>query len=295
MIKDLQYKIYLNLVLKFTLTIVVISDIVLIITGGRGVGGNEVLGNFIVGNKFTLTYTHMLMLGLLYFVIQKKRNFRRVIFSIATVFCILIAIIADCTTGIIGILVVWFIVIINFTKSSLAPIIESHWVFIFTMIISTSLIVGSDILLENPAIKELFMKYSHTSKILSGRIDMYNICLQYIPKRKWVGYGINCTIVEELLTWGNPQNGLLKMLLDHGIIGTLLFFGIIIKSFNPKYKKNKIKHELILPFYAVLYALAICSVVELSINAIFYFSLSLIFALNNYEVNQYDKSVKEKT
>jgi len=268
-----------------SLILVVLSDIVVIISRGQGFGGNEVLGNFFLGNKFAVSYLHMLFLALFQVHREIRNKFKLRHYLVLVVYSAIICYIMECSTGVIGCVVMAFYMILDWKKTKLSRWLESPAAFLAVFFGATFLLVGSDLLLGNAQIANIFMKFSHTNKMLSGRFDMYEIAMLYIQRRPWIGYGINCTIVQEILTWGNAQNGLLKLLLDHGIVGTIAFSTVLFTSFHRKREPSQYLHNNIAPFIALLYGLSICSMVEICLVGHFYLGLAIVNAFNHVEVN----------
>ena len=188
---------------------------------------------------------------------------------------------------------------LDWRRTKLSRLLESPVVFLVVFFGATFLLVGSDFLLKNSSIENLFMKYSHTSKLLSGRLEMYEIALMYFQKRPLLGYGINCTVVEDVLTFGNAQNGILKLLLDHGILGIGGFITVVFTAFSGKKKKSQKQivndniHSAISPFVALLYGLAICSMVEICLVGHFYLALAVVNTFNHLKAPKWESFKNE--
>jgi len=266
----------INIIWKYVVFIVVVADICVFITKGRGLGMQDaVLGLYVVGNKFTVSYYHMLLISI--FLCQSVNNYgnkRKSIFIFLGLYSIFVCYFLSCNTGIVGCIVVMLLCFLNSRKNKILDFLYTPHVFIGIFIGLTFFLIGTDVLLNNQWIYNLLSKYTHTNKILSGRLDMYAIALSAIQKQPWFGYGINCTIVEESLTWGNAQNGLLKMLLDYGVIGTAIFLHVCSSALkNYKYDHN---YKMNFPVLAFLYAMMVCSLVEINISGLFFVALALI-------------------
>ena len=266
----------INIVWKYVLIILILVDLSVILSGGNGIGNRDGGENlFLIGNKFAVSYYHMF--GLALFLGQtvhmknpKKRNRMLILFA---AYSALICHVADCTTGMVGCGVILIIHLISFKKNHIVEILSKPMVITAVFVVSTFLLVGTDVLLNNNFIYNFFSTFSHTPKILSGRLDMYAIAISEIQKSPWVGFGINCTVVKDRLTWGNAQNGLLKMLLDFGIVGTISFFVVFLNSLkNRKGQHKQIEYGLL----GFVYAMIVASMVEINISGLFFMSLALI-------------------
>ena len=142
-----------------------------------------------------------------------------------------------------------------------------------------ALFLLSNVLLQNEFIASFLMKYSHTDTLLSGRLPMYKIVIQCISTNGIWGYGINYDIVQQTLTFGNPQNGLLKMILDYGFIGFVLFCVVLEKSFNCLNKINISNTDFGLVLF--IYGMLFCSLIEINLDSLFFFFLALIYCCAN--------------
>lgn len=271
-----NYQYVANIFFTYFFVLAVIGDLCILFTGGKGVGSNGALTIYLVGSKFTLSYIHMFLLSLFldqnYFI--KNIKIRKWVFWVLFLYTLTLTRIISCATGTIGCLTIGIIVFFIRKRNKVCEFLSKPIVFVLIFIGSTFLLVGTDLLLNNKFFYDIFRTYSHTTKLLSGRLDMYYVAINAIYKRPAFGYGINSTIVEDVLTWGNAQNGLLKMLLDYGIIGTISFLAVCFHSFS---SSNKSDYRTSYPIMAFIYGMAICSMVEINLSAYFFLSLSLLW------------------
>ena len=91
--------------------------------------------------------------------------------------------------------------------------------------------------------------------------------MEAIAKNPIWGYGINYDIVRTTLSFGNAQNGLLKMLMDYGVIGTIMFTLVLFTTFKNAYKTNDNNRKA--GSIAFIYAMLFCSLVEINLTSIF--------------------------
>ena len=82
-----------------------------------------------------------------------------------------------------------------------------------------------------------------------------------------------------MLSFGNPQNGLLKILLDYGAVGLILFCGIIWKTFDLLSKSDLANKDFGL--VAFIYSMFFCSLIEINLDSLFFFFIALIFGCAN--------------
>ena len=81
-------------------------------------------------------------------------------------------------------------------------------------------------------------------------------------------------MIEKYLGYGNPQNGVLKILLDTGIFGLLLYVALLFIMLQPL---NSKKFENNFSMLAFLYAMLVASLVEINLtHMIVFMSLAII-------------------
>lgn len=279
-----DYKSIIHELYRITLLLLMIVDAVVVFSHGKGVGGNEVLGNYVIGNKFTVSWLHLFFLALYQTHKMLNNSFSLTQFIAVGIACSIICRLMECTTGIIGCLTIILVVTLMSLSNRFLVLFCNPLVFLAIFYSSTFLLVFSDILISDQLLSSFFLRYSHTSKLLTGRLEMYEIAILYIKKSPWVGFGINYTIVEEILGWGNPQNGILKMLLDHGILGMAALTMLCFYSMSKGHRIGIRNTILIGPFVALLYGFAICSMVEICLSSFFYLALAIVNALNHCDV-----------
>lgn len=274
--KRSSYEYIVKIFFKIIIVILLFTDLTILVTRGTGIGGTDVLPDYLIGNKFVVSYLHMLFLCIYQAsdVFSKNKFKRSFIFILLTCFSIMICGIVDCNTGIIGVMAVFLITVLSQNRI-ICYILEKPFIFIVVFVGLTFLLVGSNIILENPFVKQIIVNVFHRSMTLTGRLEMYNITLEAISLKPILGYGINSTYVEDVLSFGNAQNGLLKMLLDYGYMGTSVFLALCYKSFS-RFNKKIISFKGNKAFSIFLYAMIICSMVEINISGIFYLGLALV-------------------
>ena len=248
-----------------------VLDFFVVVTWGKGLGGMDE-AVYLLGNKFITSYMHMAYFALMFFSGKNYKEYKKVVLAY-WVYSLAICKIADCTTGMIGISVMMILMFISEKKDGVFNLLKRPIFFIACLIVSNVLLLLTDILTSSEFFSNFFMKYSHTNTMLSGRLSMYQIALKSIEEN-WVwGYGINFDIVYQRLGFGNPQNGLLKILLDYGVIGAVCF--TILASFALNNLKKADYIQLKGPLFFI-YAMLVCSLVEINFSALFYMFLAII-------------------
>lgn len=250
-----------------------ILDLFVVITMGRGLGGqNEAV--YLIGNKFMVAYLHMYTQAFINEDGKRRddiKKFRRMFLFF--VYSCAICIISDTTTGIIGCLCVFMLQILCFKKNKIFDLL-CHPVSVIVFFLGINgLFLLTDIIMNNSVISTFFLARSHTSTMLSGRIAMYKISMEAISKNIIWGYGINCDIVYKMLSFGNAQNGILKMLLDYGMIGTIAFCITLLYAFKEKGRNRTADEDACIIF---IYAMLFCSLVEINLAGTFMLACALL-------------------
>ena len=216
---------FINSFFRILCVVLIFTDLVVLLTKGNGFGGSTILPYYLVGNKFIVSYLHLLFLSLFYAqsIYPKRVKSKKNIFILLTIFSMIICFVVNCNTGIIGCLTILILNIFNDKKGSKVQFLYNEKVFIVVFVGLTFLLVGSNVILKNDFIVHFVTDVLHRNMDLTGRTKMFNIALKAIALKPYLGYGINSTYIQDVLTWGNAQNGLLKMTLDFGYIGTVSF------------------------------------------------------------------------
>lgn len=273
---------YVGKIIKSNLmTYMIILDIFVIVTCGKGLGGlDEAV--YLIGNKFMVSYIHMFMLAFINLENKSKRTslYLIKIFAFFVYSCV-ICLISDTTTGIVGLIFVLVVSIASIKSQIILDIMRRPIVMIIFFLGINAAFLLTDGLINNSTISAFFYSRSHTNTMLSGRLVMYKISMDAISKNPIWGYGINCELISDTLGFGNPQNGILKMLLDYGIVGTVFFCLTLYTTFKNAIGDCfiKIKNDCII----FIYAMMICSLVEINLAGIFMLTCALLNSTETYD------------
>lgn len=280
----------LNGILKITVWIVLIVDLCVIGTRGKGIGGSSILPYYLIGNKFAVSYLHMFFLGIFLCKHAISRNFiRRIITNIiVTAFCAFICYMVDCNTGIVGCIVIGSLTFLIGRKKKVSDFLLRPATYLIIFCGLTFLLVGTQVLLNNVSFQNIISNVFNRGVTWTGRLEMFQLTLQAFYKQPIWGYGINSTYVQQILGWGNAQNGILKIMLDTGIMGIISFLIVVYSVFyKARKKENMIK---IFPIVSFLYGMAVCSTVEINISGLYFWALALVY---NVKESRKDKQTYE--
>lgn len=288
-----------DVVKKNIVAYMLILDFFVLVTLGQGLGGRSIGEEaieeavYLLGNKFMTSYLHMMVMTFIPFskkrnITRQKRVFRVLLFL---VYSIIICLLTDTTTGIVGCLVVSILMILFIYRKKFITLITNPKSLIVFFLGINGIFLLTDVILNNTNLASFLLSRSHTNTILSGRLTMYKICMDAIAKNPIWGYGLNYDIVQTTLSFGNPQNGILKMLLDSGIVGTVVFVFLL---YNSVPSNKQLFNERQFAIIAFIYAMLFCSLVEINISAIFMLGCALLNSSKNTTINQGEANAKKK-
>lgn len=255
------------------LCICILTDILMVFIHYDFVDAAE---EYFIGNKFVVSYIHCFTLTILYSLSSTKNHnfsiFQYIKIIAFAILSMLICIKVTCTTGIIGILAVALLLLLPKTKMG---IFMSDKMIIIVTLTMNILIFGSYNILTVPVLQDVIINVFHKNASLTGRLPIYRMLISTIQKSPLIGYGYFNNIVENVLDYGNAQNGIMKILLDSGLLGLIGYVGIVIFGLNKKKKEQ----EIYWPFFTFLYAMIIMSAVEINLTHMLVFlTVALIFA-----------------
>lgn len=273
----------LKIVFKTFLVYIVATDILMMIINYNFSNPAE---EYLIGNKFIVSYLHCFEACIYFYLTQKENEkskkrthrFRGEIQSFMfTAYSVLICYRVTCSTGmVICILLGVLMLIPNKFKNILSdgkPIILSALIF-------NVLILGSYGLFTNPFVASFISDVMGKSTTWIGRLRIYEVVMNIIVKSPMIGYGYFNNVVSDAVSFnGNAQNGILKILVDSGVIGLIGYAGSIYIGL----KNNKEHNDRQLwPLYAFIYTMIAASLVEINLtHMIVFLTVAVIYAYHN--------------
>lgn len=271
--------------------IVVLSDLLMLFVNYDFLNPSE---EYLIGNKFVIAYIHCFWTALVFykykmvdvpFLRNGKINCKKLRYAIrgvvAAVLSFFICMRVTTTTGMITVAVLTLLMIMPI---KIQNILSSNYALIATAGIMNVLNFGTAQLMTNDYVQYFIQNVLGKSSTLSGRLQIWAIIFGLISKKALLGYGYYNGMIETYLGYGNPQNGVLKILLDTGIIGLLFYAALLfitLRSLNSKNAKKSF------PMLAFLYAMLVASLVEINLtHMIVFMSLAIIaFGCERKEMN----------
>lgn len=228
---------------------------------------------YFIGTKFVVSYLHIFYLVIMMYKIPElnRTSFTKII--IFYLYSLFIIWRIGCSTGLVGLtlaLCLWGVTRkkdkIFAPKNILIIILVSFLVFI-----------NLSLVLNLQSVQNIIVNVLGEDLSLTGRVQIYEKLNYVISNNLFFGYGFENTAVASVVGYGNTQNGIYEIIVNYGIFGLISFLTCVFVSC----RKVKSTTNIIKPFNTMLVVLSIISIVEISFNYYFLFSLAMIFALKN--------------
>lgn len=279
---------YINAAIIVFGTLLFINDILLFLINYNFSDPSE---EYFVGNKFIVSYLHCFV-SMLLFMKAKRLNKTSVLLNkgklmtkqvyiflfllLCSIYSIIICAKVTCTTGVIACIVM---LSMYFLPDRLRSIISDGKVMIITTALANILVLGTYSLLTMPFFEHIIYNILGKSYTWKGRLIIWQSIFSLFTDSPIIGYGYYNSIVTDTVGFGNPQNGILKLLIDAGIIGTALYGMIVWKSFQHSKRTNT--HDLY-PLCSFIYAMIAASIVEINLtHMIVFMAMAIYYAESN--------------
>ena len=249
-----------------------LNDVLMVIMPGRFYG-DGISRYFLLGNKFSVGYNHLLFLIVWCMVYAKARRFRKwtvILFGLTGFVCYYI----NCRTAVLGTLAV-FLVFVSpaavYNKLGKKPTAIVFAVFCALFVFFTQAF-------RIPAIKYVITEILHRDVTLTGRQQIYEILPKVIRQRPWLGYGSSGTIISRYTGAFDAQNGFFDLVVCNGIPSAIIFI-ILLISLIKQYKAHSARLLL-----GGIYAYMLMSMAEVTYGITLLFLGILLFTESrNYQ------------
>ena len=262
---------------KVSLFYIIISDLVFLVIGSIGEQG------YLIGNKFSLCYMHILCY-VFYYIYSYKRNVipNKCISIMLIIMTLLMSILAECTTTLLGMLVIVFL--FN-TKRRFGFILFKLKTYVIILSLGVLFIFFYSFILDIQIVQDFIVNILHEDITLNGRTEIYDALIPILSVRPlWgVGVGNSHWVLAYLLGVANAQNGLVNLYIEEGLTCTVLYLLIFISVF--KYVKDKIAHSFSYPLLCYILFFFIVGLVEITIDNKLLVVISFLIA---YDYNKYN-------
>lgn len=244
--------------------------------------------NYLIGNKFVIAYIHCLWIALSFYKYKMRdgaffRNGKISCIKLKhAIRCFVVAILSFCvcarvttSTGMVAVVVMTLLMIVPIR---IQKILSSNYALISTAGIMNILIFGTTQLMSNIHVQYFIQNVLGKSANLTGRTQIWSIIFGFISKKILLGYGYYNGMIETHLGYGNPQNGVLKLLLDTGVIGLLAYGMLVFAALRPLNGKDISTNFSMVAF---LYAMIAASLVEINLTHMVVFMALAIIAFES--------------
>lgn len=231
---------------------------------------------YLVGNKFWVSYFHILT-GCLYYSVASNKKQKVTSIGII-VYAGIIARVVTCTTGVIMALAVLMMILL---PKMIRKIIATPLMLLLTIGVENILIWGSTNIFSHPMVQSIIVNLFQKSPNLTGRTKLYNVTFSLVSQKPLLGYGYKTNVYRDLFGYGNAQNGLFHIITQAGILGALVYFAVVYVAA----KKDRYSDT----YYGIimyLYAMIVAAAIEISLSLLFMFGVAILYAYNM----QYKKS-----
>lgn len=231
--------------------------------------GQSTHAYYFIGDKFTISYLHIFAYGLFYYYQNNTSLKNKIIHYILLLLSFIISIKIECTTGLIGSLI---IMILLHKRTFFQRTIIKGNKMIFYVIVFAILSFYFIELTKLSFIQYIIVDILHEDLTLTGRTRIYLILLDAITKKPWFGWGQDhgMWFLGYYYNTPNAQNGLFNYITDYGLIGGILF--LILLNYLCRNAKYKNAYYML----AIITTFIILSSVEITYNLQFYAYLLLL-------------------
>ena len=242
---------------------------------------------YFVGNKFATGYLFIQFSSLFWIRFYEKINisvFWKVLFIFISVLCVLVSRWICCTTSMVAAI---FMLVYLLAPASVRKFVQKGKFVLLSIFITTAMVTAFQTIMSIPQVQHIVVDILGEGLNITGREHIYLNAIDIISNNKWLGYGYGNTIVTDVVGYGNIQNGIFQIIVNYGIIGAVIFLGLVYKCSS---EQDTGKND---GLYGLLYAMIVASIVEISFDYGFYFALFAIYALS-LETNKQERGKKSR-
>lgn len=243
---------------------------------------SQITQDYMFSGKFAVAYMHLEWIT--FYIINIKLNLlSKRYYSIKLMGLILytfiICLLVNCSTGIVGL--VLLIAIMIFIPRH---IVQSPWIWLISLVCSSSFVLFYQKLLEIPWVKYIIVVLLHRSETLTGRTYIYEQLPIILNGHYLWGYGFG----SDYETWhifgygiANSQNGIANMIVEQGLLATVAFMclAVLILYFS-RLNKN------VIPIVSMIYVLTFLGSVEITFTLNFIALFILVFFMSNSDLKE---------
>lgn len=252
----------INIFYRLTLFYTIITDIFIFFIPKMFLNSN----NYFLGNKFDVSYIHILLLILFFqkstFKIRENNRIKLKV-CLIVILTICVSIKVECSTGLIGALIVIILMILSNIKVIRTLLVSAKIMLLSLVISDTILLIGTSIL-SNKYINYFIINILNKDITLTGRMRIYEGLSSVIKENLILGYGYGNSyfvLMNKIGNAPNAQNGILESVINYGAVGTVLM--VLLMYFSMKGINNKTEFY---PIVILIYMYIFLSSVEITLG-----------------------------
>ena len=265
-----------SIVVKVLLIYWIVNSMSIITIGAGDFAGNNV---YFIGNKFNTVYLNIFILFFMGLDSLKKKQGRLILRTRVWLFwgiSVIEALYLSAFTGLTMLLVIALLFIINNGLVSFIHISSKYRVFykpgvIVLMVMLSGIIAFGMEWITGATFVKTILDAIGKSQTFGSRLTIYSYLAGIIVKEPWLGYGYDTNIVTTTYA-ANAQNGLIKIIIENGLIGCIAF---LFMTYLFTKKSDKVKDLSCDWVLYTIYAFIISAVVEITYFSYFFIILVL--------------------
>lgn len=243
--------------------------------------------NYLFSGKFAVAYMHLEWIAFYIFKqsINKIRSPRyKINVTLLSLYSLIICILVDCTTGIVGLILLIVIIFLISNKVVLNP-----FVWLISLISSYSFVIFYDKILSIGWIRYIIVDCLHRSITLTGRTFIYDQLPKILEGHYLWGYGFGSDY-ETWQIWGyriaNSQNAIVHLIIEQGTISVIVLIILCLFVLICAVHDKKI-----IPIVAMIYVLTFLGTVEITFTLNFVSLFLFVFLVSKKINNGFTKNL----
>ena len=270
---------------KTLLFYIFISDIQFLI---RGAANDD---DYLIGNKFQLSYMHILCYVIYERISREKIKSKKIQRWLLILLSFVISIMTGCTTAILGM----FAIFLLFSyENGIGKIVYKANSYFVVLSLGVLFMFFYNYVLDIPMIQKIIINCLHEDLTLTGRTTIFETLSIFMFASPMFGFGVGNAhwVLFYLFGYANAQNGVINLYLEEGLVGTILYFFVFIIIF--KYaKQSKIK-KVSFPILTYILVFFFLGLVEITIDNKLLIIMSFLLAHDSIKL-PYAKSKYNST
>ena len=249
-----------------------ISDIQFFLWGAANDDG------YLVGNKFSLSYMHILCYVIYERISRTKVEINKILKLFLIFLAFLISILTGCTTALVG---MFAIIQLFLFENKIGKIVYNGKVYLGVLSVGVLFMFFYNYVLEIPVIQKIIVDWLHEDLTLTGRTTIYDTLSMFMFASPLWGFGVGNAhwILAYLFGYANAQNGVVNLYIEEGLVGTILYLGVFISIFRYA-KRHEIKN-ISFPILAYILVFFFLGLVEITIDNKLLIIMSFLLANDN--------------